>query len=214
MIMRARIVIAVVVIVPVLYLLARPSSRAAPRATSHAATVRARSEPSESKASLQREIERQEQARAKVSARLAELEGRLNELEQAEPPPGAQAETPRARVDVGEADIASWLDESLKSRADEAATQQASSQIHDSLALAGLPDLRVDNVGCGERFCRASFSQPNGERPAVHDLFGAPPFTGEGFTVEEPDGRIAIYFGRNGATIRDFRSEALAAASP
>jgi len=213
--MQARMVIGLAAVVVVLYFLARPSASSAPVANQRA-SVRAQGGSGESRARLQEQIAHEQRARAQVNARLVELEDRLNEIERSEPvvAPAEDNAAPLTADAVSEADVATWMDEHLNGRVDRAATQQASLQIQDSLELVGLTDLRVENVGCAERFCRASFSQESGERPAVSELFGAAPFTGEGFTIEEPDGRIAIYFGRNGASVRDFRSEALAAAAP
>jgi len=36
----------------------------------------------------------------------------------------------------------------------------------------------------------------------------------EGFTIEEADGRVGVYFARHGARVADFREEALLATAP
>lgn len=217
--MTARpVIIGLVVIVPVLYLLARPRSpdsepKRAARLDVHEQSVADRERASQGW--LREQIADEQRSRAKVNARLVELEARLSALQQHSQVAGGEPEaTKPARNDVSEADVATWMDDELQGRVDAPATAQASREIHDSLTAARLPELRVENVSCSDRYCRASFFRDNGEPPAVRELFGAPPFTGEGFTIEEAGGRVAIYFARNGASVRDLRGEALAAAAP
>lgn len=215
---RRPVIIALVVALPVLYLLARPGTSETkpsrePRLDMHDQSAADRERATV--AWLREEIAVQARSRAKLDARLVELEGRLSELQRAELPATTEPEAEKAaRDDVSEATVATWMDGELHGRADQAATAEASGQIHESLENVGLLNLRVENVACGAHYCRASFFQDSGDRPAVRDLFGAPPFTSEGFTIEEPDGRTAIYFARNGAKVSDFRGAAFAAAAP
>lgn len=110
--------------------------------------------------------------------------------------------------------MATWMDNHLQAESDVAVSQQASSQLTATIAQVKRMDLHVEKVSCGERFCRASFYQDNGERPVVRDIYGAPPITGEGFTIQEADGRLGVYFARNGQHVSDFRDEALVASGP
>lgn len=111
---------------------------------------------------------------------------------------------------VTEADLGHWMDETLRvGTFDQVATQLAIEQAGKSVAEA--PGVILEDMQCGERFCRATFADQNGERPAIERLFGAPPFSTEGFTINETDGRVSLYFTRPGETIEGFRREARAA---
>jgi len=52
-----------------------------------------------------------------------------------------------------------------------------------------------------------STSPTNGNDIAAEDMFGQPPFVTEGFTLEEPDGRVLFYFSQPGESIVDLRKE-------
>lgn len=208
--MRIRLAIVALVVIPALYLLARPSSHRA-----EAARAPAPSAPAEAKNQLREQIAAQAQARDRINARLAELEGRLDAMEQQDPVPAEQVEgTAAPRNDLSDSDMATWMDHRLQAASDPAVSQQASAQLNATIAQVKRMDLHVEKVSCGERFCRASFYQDNGERPVVRDIYGAPPITGEGFTIQEPDGRLGVYFARNGEHVSDFRDEALLASAP
>jgi hypothetical protein len=102
------------------------------------------------------------------------------------------------------------MDEALRSEDwDKNATNLTTADIEKNLALS--PEIKLDELDCNRRVCRAAFSQENGERPAASTLFGLMPFTHEGFTIEEPDGRVKVYFTRSGQTLNGLRGEALAA---
>ena len=47
-----------------------------------------------------------------------------------------------------------------------------------------------------------------GEHPDIDGLFGGPPFEGESFTLQDPDGRVTLYFTLSGGSLEEFRSEA------
>ncbi len=204
-----------VLVVPTLYFLARPepSSKTDVRRSDEARASRSSAERNASAADLRQQRAEQKQLRATVDQRLLEIEGRLQEME-ASTAANAPEGDPRENepIEISEDDMAKWMNESLQGRQDNTRTEQVSGEIKASLARS--PNLRVENVRCGDRFCRASFFQEDGEPPRLDSLFGVPPLTGEGFTVSEPDGHVAVYFAREGASLDDFRSEAIAAAAP
>ena len=75
-------------------------------------------------------------------------------------------------------------------------TNQAIEQTAQSLSR--LPGTYLEDMQCGERFCRATFGNEKGEQPDIQNLFGDPPFVNEGFTVNEANGRVSLYFTRLG----------------
>jgi hypothetical protein len=74
--------------------------------------------------------------------------------------------------------------------------------------LANVPGVILEDMQCGEGFCRANFSHESGERPDIRKLVGVPPFEGAGFTVEDADGSIWLYATESGMSLRDFQSDA------
>jgi hypothetical protein len=208
--MRPRIVIVIaLVVIPALYLISRPGPR-----DERAVRAPLPIPPAEAGERPRGQSAAQDQARDGIHARLSELEGRLVMLEQAPAPAEEPPPAPTLRIDLGEGDIAKWMDDQLHALPDATASQQATAELTATIAAVERRDLHVENVSCAERFCRASFYQDNGELPVVTDLYGAPPLTGEGFTLQEPNGRLGVYFARNGERVSDFRNEALLASAP
>jgi hypothetical protein len=60
---------------------------------------------------------------------------------------------------------------------------------------------------CDEKFCRAIFTKTNGKEPDIQALYGEPPFLTEGFTLNDADGRISLYFTQPGVTLAELRGE-------
>ncbi len=112
---------------------------------------------------------------------------------------------------ISEADFGHSLDETLRvGNFDREATELAIEQAGKSVAK--VPGVKLEDMQCGERFCRATFAHENGEPPAIQDLFGQPPFVADGFTINEADGRVSLYFARPGESLEALRSEAREAA--
>lgn len=158
-----------------------------------------------------------QEQQAHLNKRLLDLETRLRSMETgaggphaAEPgKDGAAPEKPEPKT-VTEADLGHWMDETLRAGSfDKAATEQAREQAGKSLAK--LPGVNLDDLQCGKGFCRATFTQENGELPELQELFGEPPFQTEGFTVNEADGRVSLYFARPGESLEEFRGAAQSA---
>ena len=63
-------------------------------------------------------------------------------------------------------------------------------------ALVKSPEVNLNDIQCGKRFCRATFRPEQRNKEAVTELFGKPPFMEKGFTVEDTDGKVALYFVR------------------
>ncbi len=116
-------------------------------------------------------------------------------------------ENPQARK-ISEADLGHWIDETFDAgHLDWDLTAQASEQATSSLEK--LPGVTLENMQCGDRFCRATLANENGKKTDVGELIGEPPFVTDGFTINEPDGRTLIYFAGNDITLEDLRSDAL-----
>ncbi|MGH8605946.1 MAG: hypothetical protein ACREX9_00520 [Gammaproteobacteria bacterium] len=112
---------------------------------------------------------------------------------------------------ISEADFGHSLDETLRvGNFDRDATELAMEQAGKSVAK--VPGVKVEDMQCGERFCRATFAHENGEPSAIQDLFGEPPFVTDGFTINEADHRVSLYFSRPGESLEELRNEARKAA--
>lgn len=160
------------------------------------------------------EHSKQEKAeRARLSEALADLGIRIRTLEGAANRTEAElAESQKDTDDsksktISEGNLGRWMDEALHARnVNRASTELAMEQAEKSLEK--IPGVFLDDMSCGEAFCRASFSSNNGEHPAIQDLFGVPPFANEGFTINEPDGRVTLYSTQPGVSLEDLRGEA------
>lgn len=149
---------------------------------------------------------------ADVSGKLAELDTRLRNVESSKDVEAAttEADDQKAARDrkVSEAELASWLDDGLHEGWDRNRTNLTGAEIEKGLVQT--PEIKLEELDCDARVCRASFSQENGERPAAPSLYGLLPFAQEGFTIEEPDGRVKVYFTEKGASLNDLRTQAVA----
>jgi hypothetical protein len=173
--------------------------------------------------SLQREIMRElltqrpidEDAQAALSARVAEIEARLSDVGTEkknlddEAPKGAPAAPGR----ISEAALGQWLDEALDREApDPVRSDQITRELGES--LKSVPDVRLEGVDCGARFCRASFSRDDSARPKLTALYGSPPVTTEAFTLDAPDGRVTLYLTTTGESLSRLRGEATGVLPP
>jgi hypothetical protein len=165
-------------------------------------------------AALHAEQRGEQQQRAYVDGKIKALESRLRDVE-AERARGQGTDDHAdeagpdgdAKPALSEAELGHWMAGALRTGDwDRERTDQARDQVEQNLArIAGV---QLEVLDCGKRFCRATFARDDGERPIVRELFGLPPFTHEGFTVDEPDGRIAIYFTGPGESLAELRREA------
>ena len=71
------------------------------------------------------------------------------------------------------------------------------------------PSVIVEEILCTEDVCRATLLREGGESLMFEDFVGYPPFTTDGFTVNQPDGRVLLYFTQPGVTIDEIRGDAL-----
>lgn len=112
---------------------------------------------------------------------------------------------------ITEVDVERWIDRNLDFvDFDAEATESTRNIVLQSIAKA--PGINLDDMQCGEGYCRAAFTHVNGDQPDVSQLLGAPPFVGEGFTVAKPDGRLMVYFVEQGKSFDEIRQRI--AASP
>ncbi|MGE0683550.1 MAG: hypothetical protein AB7P69_21950 [Candidatus Binatia bacterium] len=152
--------------------------------------------------------------------KIADLEARLRYMEataseQAKDQAGSGPDKPVAneRTEKAKAkklleeDFGHWLDEALiTGDFDREATRLTMDEMETSLAEA--PDINLADLQCGQRFCRASFVPDNGTRPNISQLIGASPFIESGFTLNEPDGGVRVYFTQPGQSFGELRREA------
>jgi hypothetical protein len=109
--------------------------------------------------------------------------------------------------EVTEANLAQWMDDTLRlGRGDEVTTEIVTEQTLQG--LTEVPGIVLDDMHCETGFCRASLSHEAGEEVALGELYGTPPFDGEGFTIEGPDGQVLLYFTQSGESLDTFREEA------
>ena len=105
-----------------------------------------------------------------------------------------------------ETDLRHWMDETLRvGNIDRDSTALAIEQAGKS--IAEVPGVNLEDMQCGERFCRATFVHEKGEQPVIEALFGQPPFVTEGFAINEDDGRVSVYFTRPGTSLNRSRNE-------
>lgn len=108
---------------------------------------------------------------------------------------------------LSEGDLGHWMDKALDTGDfDRDTTKLIMEQMATS--LAEVPDINLTDMQCGERFCRASFVSDNGKTPNIAQLIGASPFIDSGFTINEPDGHVRVYFTQPGQSLSELRSEA------
>jgi hypothetical protein len=187
---------------------AAPSAGGSPPATAD------RARESELQREMARAILSQRESRADantdVTGRLAELEARLASVENQRKDGGESKRAEKARTDAGyitEAEFGQWMDDALAAGAlDRTWADQVKGQFHEILKT--VPGVSLDGVECGDRFCRASFSSADGARPNLLRLYGSPPLTTDAFTVDLPDGSVAIYVTRAGESLTGLRGEA------
>jgi hypothetical protein len=74
--------------------------------------------------------------------------------------------------------------------------------------LAQVPDVRMADLECSARFCRAMLVGEEGNEPPVKKLFKLPPFATSGFSMPDEDGKVALYFTRPGEELDALRNEA------
>jgi hypothetical protein len=155
-----------------------------------------------------------------MNEKIANLEARLRDMEaaaseQAKDPTVSRPDesdanngTEKAKAKkLSEDDFGHWMDEALATEGfDREATRVTMEQMETS--LAEVSGLDLTDMQCGERFCRASFVSDNGKPPKMTKLIGASPFIDSGFTINEPDGRVRVYFTQPGQSLSELRSEA------
>lgn len=112
-----------------------------------------------------------------------------------------------SRGKFSEADLGNWIDNTLLvDSIDATLTAQATEQAATSLGK--MPEINLENMQCNDRLCRATFTNSNGKKTDIQHIFGEPPFLTEGFTVNEADGRVSLYFTQPGVSMSELREEA------
>jgi hypothetical protein len=138
---------------------------------------------------------------------LTELENRVSAVEVERAQRERSERNGNATPRLSEADLGQWMDATMTAQSrDRVYTSEVKEQFKVSLTYA--PGVKLEDVDCGSRFCRATFTQPDGAPPTLRQVIGASPFMTEGFTLGDADGRMAIYFVRAGETLDALRKEA------
>jgi hypothetical protein len=150
-----------------------------------------------------------------LARRLAELEQRVGAMSAEPLAPDSKAK----RADDSETspapasgpDLGAWMTEAIRG---EEWDRKRTEEVEDELAsaLARVPNLSVENVECGRRFCSGTFSATDGRAPAVAALWGLPPLDGEGFTRTGPAREVSVYFAKPGESLDRVQQEATLAA--
>jgi hypothetical protein len=104
-------------------------------------------------------------------------------------------------------ELGGWMSQVIKKEWDRQLTGQVTDQI-EKILESSLPDVRAEQVACGNRFCQATFVNDEGGSVSVRNIMGTPPFMFEVFTVPNPDGRLEVYFTREGVSLPELRKEA------
>jgi len=104
-------------------------------------------------------------------------------------------------------DFGHWMDETLDAgHFDRNATKLVMAQAETSLAK--VPGINLGEMQCGERFCRATLTPETGKRLDLSQVAGASQFMNSGFTIDEPDGSVRVYFTQPEQSLSELRSEA------
>jgi hypothetical protein len=161
----------------------------------------------------QRQLTLMNEKIADLEARLRSMEATASEHAQDQPvsrpdEPEANQGTEKVKAKkLSEDDFGHWLDEALDTGDfDREATRLTMEEMETSLAQ--VPGINLADLQCGERFCRASFVSENGKPPNISQVIGASPFIESGFTINEPDGRVRVYFTQPGQSLSELRREA------
>jgi hypothetical protein len=155
-----------------------------------------------------------------MNEKIANLEARLRDMEaaaseQVKDPTVSRPDetdahqgTEKAKVKkLSEDDFGHWLDDALVTEDFDRDTTRLTMEEMET-GLPAVPGLNLADMQCGARFCRASFVTENGKPPNISQLIGASSFIDSGFTINEPDGRVRVYFTQPGQSLSELRSEA------
>ena len=122
-------------------------------------------------------------------------------------PNSAATPDPGGRNNVSESTLSTWMMQILESGShDLSLTGQVFDQARSTVQQR-LKNVNIDELECEARFCRAVFSSFDGTRPQLRPIFGRPPFMTEGFTMNEGDNRIALYFMQRGTTLAEISQD-------
>lgn len=147
-----------------------------------------------------------------LNNRISEIESKVHALGAAQQLERKTRDATRATAStpkLSDVDFGNWMDMALETAGrDSERTNQAQSLIQASLDR--IQGIELKELSCGSRFGRALLVAEDGNPPEIRELFGAAPFDGEGFTIENANGSITVYFAPPGVTLRELRDEALA----
>jgi hypothetical protein len=156
-----------------------------------------------------------------LNDKISVLEARLQDLEatvggQATKKPVARLSRQNTHNDTqkqkpkifSEVDFGRWMDDSLDaSHTDKDVTQTIMAQAEKS--LVNVADTNLDDLRCNDRYCRASFTPETGKQVDVSQVIDATSqFMSSGFTLNEPDGSVKLYFTQSGQSLEELRNEA------
>ncbi len=141
-----------------------------------------------------------------ITKRMSDIEARANTTSPVDS--SFQDHKSNGDVELTENGFADWLEKSMEINAGDAEMAKATSNQVASAVSVKLPGVNLDGLHCGEGYCRAILSHASGGKVEATKLFGEPPFMGQGFTVEDPDGRTLLYFTDAGKDLSELKSEA------
>ncbi len=111
------------------------------------------------------------------------------------------------RKALSETEFGQWMDESLNLGSySPDATRSVTEKAQENLSR--IPDVNLTEVQCSERFCRATLAPEDGKAVNVAEVVGGFSFAGSGFTLEDSDGQVKVYFTQPGQTFDDLQKEA------
>ena len=148
---------------------------------------------------LQVDVTRVQKDLAKQDERIADIA--QQDLASASQGP-AQADSGN---EITEKHMRQYIDETVEHfNTSPAKTEQAMQSTQE--VLADLPGVALDDMKCTDQFCRAQFQSADGSRPDLSQLWGQGPFVNQGFTVEQEDGSVLVYFTDANTSLEDIRS--------
>jgi len=141
----------------------------------------------------------------KINTFIADLAYQINSVEGDIATGIAAFETDNEIAEVtepSEADLTTHIDRTLEDDSwDEDLT--ASIKAETLVNLKNAPGVDLDGIRCASSICRAKFVTADGKKPNIDEMWGTPPLMKEGFTVEQDDGSLVLYFSEGDASLEE-----------
>lgn len=119
----------------------------------------------------------------------------------------ADKDAKEKRKALSETEFGQWMDDSLNLGSySPDTTRSVMDKAQENLSR--IPDVNLTEVQCSERFCRATLVPEDGKVVNLAEVVGGFSFAGSGFTLEDTDGQVKVYFTQPGQTFDDLQKEA------